>query len=54
VKGNLEMISPTYSRKTMKGNSEMIVLVSAYKCRNIFRSGERKFSERGQTTSPGY
>jgi hypothetical protein len=31
----------------MKGNPEMIALVSAFKCINIFRSGERKFSKKG-------
>jgi hypothetical protein len=31
----------------MKGNSKMIALVSAFKCMNIFRSGERKFNKKG-------
>jgi hypothetical protein len=31
----------------MKGNSEMISLVSKFKCINTFRSGERKFSKKG-------
>jgi hypothetical protein len=31
----------------MKGNSEMIALVSAFKCINIFQSDERKFSKKG-------
>jgi len=31
----------------MKGNSEMIALVLAFKRMNIFRSGEKKFSEKG-------
>ena len=31
----------------MKGNLEMISLVSAFKCINTFRSGERKFSKKG-------
>ena len=32
----------------------MIALVSTFKCTNIFQSGERKFSKRGQITSLGY
>jgi hypothetical protein len=31
----------------MKGNSEMIALISAFKCINTFRSGERKFNKKG-------
>jgi hypothetical protein len=31
----------------MKGNLEMIALVLAFKRINIFRSGEKKFSEKG-------
>jgi hypothetical protein len=31
----------------MKGNSEMIALISAFKCINTFRNGERKFSKKG-------
>jgi hypothetical protein len=31
----------------MKGNSEIIALVLAFKRINIFRSGEKKFSEKG-------
>jgi hypothetical protein len=31
----------------MKGNSEMIALVLAFKFINTFRSGERKFSKKG-------
>jgi hypothetical protein len=45
---------PHIVQKTMKGNSEMIALISAFKCINIFRSGERKFNKKGQITSPGY
>jgi hypothetical protein len=45
---------PHLVQKMMKGNSEMISLISAFKCINIFRSGERKFSKKGQITSPGY
>jgi hypothetical protein len=37
----------------MKGNSEMIALVSAFKCINIFRSGERKFSKKGPDNFTG-
>jgi hypothetical protein len=37
----------------MKGNSEMISLVSAFKCINIFRSGERKFSKKGADNFTG-
>jgi hypothetical protein len=45
---------PHLVQETMKGNSEMISLISAFKCIKIFQSGERKFSKRGQITSPGY
>jgi hypothetical protein len=54
VKVNSYLIAPIYSKETMKGNSEMIALVSVFKCINIFRSGERKFNKKGQITSPGY
>jgi hypothetical protein len=37
----------------MKGNSEMIALVSAFKRINIFRSGEKKFSEKGSDNFTG-
>jgi hypothetical protein len=38
---------PHLVQKTMKGNSKMIALVLAFKCINIFQSGERKFSKKG-------
>jgi hypothetical protein len=37
----------------VKGNSEMIALVSAFKCINIFQSGERKFSKKGTNNFTG-
>jgi N6-adenosine-specific RNA methylase IME4 len=37
----------------MKGNSKMIALVSAFKCINIFLSGERKFSKKGPDNFTG-
>jgi hypothetical protein len=37
----------------MKGNSEMIALVSAFKRINIFRSGEKKFSKKGSDNFTG-
>jgi hypothetical protein len=37
----------------MKGNSEMIALVLAFKRTNIFRSGEKKFSEKGSDNFTG-
>jgi hypothetical protein len=37
----------------MKGNSEMIALVSAFKCINTFRSGERKFNKKGADNFTG-
>ena len=37
----------------MKGNSEMIALVLAFKRINIFRSGENKFSEKGSDNFTG-
>jgi hypothetical protein len=37
----------------MKGNSEMISLVSAFKCINTFRSGERKFIKKGADNFTG-
>ena len=37
----------------MKGNSTMIALVSSFKCINIFRSGERKFSKEGPDNFTG-
>ena len=39
--------------KTMKGNSKMIALVSAFKHINIFRSGEKKFSKKGSDKFTG-
>jgi hypothetical protein len=37
----------------MKGNSEMIALVLAFKRINIFRSGEKKFSGKGSDNLTG-
>jgi hypothetical protein len=37
----------------MKGNSEMIALVLAFKRTNIFRSGEKKFSNKGSDNFTG-
>jgi hypothetical protein len=37
----------------VKGNSEMIALVLAFKRINIFRSGEKKFSEKGSDNFTG-
>jgi hypothetical protein len=37
----------------MKGNSEMIALVLAFKRINIFRSGEKKFSKKGSDNFTG-
>jgi hypothetical protein len=37
----------------MKGNSAMIALISAFKCINIFRIGERKFSKKGPDNFTG-
>jgi hypothetical protein len=37
----------------MKGNSEMIALVLAFKRINIFRSGEKKFSVKGSDNFTG-
>ena len=37
----------------MKGNSEMISLVLAFKRINIFRSGEKKFSKKGSDNITG-
>jgi hypothetical protein len=37
----------------MKGNLEMISLISTFKCINIFRSGERKFSKKGADSFTG-
>jgi hypothetical protein len=37
----------------MKGNSEMIALVLAFKRINIFRSGEKKFSRKGSDNFTG-
>jgi hypothetical protein len=37
----------------MKGNSEMIALILAFKRTNIFRSGEKKFSNKGSGNFTG-
>ena len=37
----------------VKGNSEMIALVLAFKRTNIFRSGEKKFSNKGSDNFTG-
>ena len=37
----------------MKGNLEMIALVSAFKCINTFRSNERKFNKKGADNFTG-
>jgi hypothetical protein len=37
----------------MKGNSEMIALVLAFKRTNIFRNGEKKFSNEGSDNFTG-